>query len=125
MSATDAEKPRYVIRDVSVSEAYARVVMENALSWGISSWCEVVALKRDNAGRLTSVTVRETGDDDITDAKPIKVTLPEMKEAIRLVIKGLDGAGGEIRKQVLDGAPDGPRCDAVFQVAALGEVKYA
>lgn len=119
---TRAAAPGLVIGHVKVSDDYAERVIESAIS-AITYWAEVLEIRRDG-NRIASVLIRDCESDD----KPRRtVTLGAVKRAIGLIIRegsGI-GAGGEIRRQVLDESPDGPRCDAVFQVALFAEVRYS
>lgn len=123
-------KPPIVIQRVSVDRDYAAQVLETALDYPPTYWCEIVGIERRLDLSVHAVLIREFDFFAPTgrarrEKKILTVRVRDVQAAIAKIVKGLDGAEGEIRKQVLDGSPDGPRADAVLQVAALGEVRYS
>lgn len=116
--------PWLTISHVKVSDEYAALILEHALT-AIRYWAEVVEVRRDASQRCEAVTITDLEHDGGRARRT--VTRGAVKRAIGLIIRegaGV-GAGGEIRRQVLDESPDGPRCDAVFQVALFAEVRYS
>lgn len=113
------EKPHIVVRDVFVRRDFAERVFESGLLH-CSYWAEIFEVKKKDGTADRAVLL-----DLEAHRRRVIVTIADVKEAIALVVKGFPDAGGEIRKQVLEGSPDGPRCDAVLQIAALGKVKYS
>lgn len=126
-----SEEPRLVIQQVKVSDAYARSILTTAVECGINYWAEVVGVKHAQPlGQIIEVTIRDLEADlpSPSASRPTRtVTIGGIKRAVALVLRegGNIGAGGEIRKQTLEEDPDGPRCDAIFQVALFGEVRYS
>lgn len=112
------------IGHVKVSDDYAAAILESAIAH-MSYWAEVVEVRRDSESRIDAVIVTDLEHDGGRARRT--VTRGAIKRAIGLILregKGV-GAGGEIRRQVLTESPDGPRCDAVFQVALFAEVRYS
>ena len=131
MADADAA-PRLVIDHVKVSDEYARDILTTAVEQGIGYWAEVVGVTRlhPQGGEVIAVRVRDLEADlpNPTANRPVRaVTAGGIKRAVALVLREGDaiGAGGEIRRQVLNEAVDAPRADAVFQVALFGEVRYS
>jgi hypothetical protein len=116
--------PGLVISHVKVSDEYAAAVLESAIGH-MAYWAEVVDVRRDEGGKISHVTVTDLEHDGGRARRT--VTRGAVKRAIGLIIRegASIGAGGMIRRQVLEEEPDGPRCDAVFQVALFAEVRYS
>lgn len=120
-----AAAPGLVISHVKVSDDYAARVLSSVIDAGaIAYWADVLEVRNGAGDRIASVTIRDREADVPTRRT---VTIGAIKRAIGLIIRegSSIGAGGEIRRQVLEESPDGPRCDAVFQVALFAEVRYS
>lgn len=120
-----AAAPGLVIGHVKVSDEYAARVLSSVIDGGwIAYWADVLEVRGGDGNRIESILIR---DREGNGAPRRTVTIGAVKRAIGLIVRegASIGAGGEIRRQVLDESPDGPRCDAVFQVALFAEVRYS
>ena len=119
-----AATPALVISHVKVSDDYAATVLKSAIGH-MAYWAEIVDVRRDERGKISHVTITDLEHDGGRVRRT--VTRGAVKRAIGLIVRegSSIGAGGEIRRQVLEESPDGPRCDAVFQVALFAEVRYS
>ena len=122
-------KPIYIVT-VRVSEQYARDILTSAIDQGCAHWAGIRRAWRDNKQRIVKVKLVDYEADlpDPTADRPDRiVTAGGIKRAVIRILRDGDaiGAGGLVRRQVFEGDPDAPRCDAVLQVALFGSVLYS